>query len=233
MENSYLKTHYNEKLRPYTKFPYQLASMLTEKYLGSSKGKLLDVCCGRGEFMEIYESLGFEVYGVDLETVAIERGLNVKIANVDKDKLPFEDETFDFIIMKSAIEHMRNVYHVMENLTRVLKPGGKLIILTNDFRSIYRIFYDDADHKSPFTVYSIEELFLRYGYHNITSTDIFYLPFTWNSKILKLIPRIIRNLVPIDFSPRVSMRNPIVKLIKCSRETQLLGCGTKKVEGNE
>ena len=131
------------------------------------------------------------------------------------------------IIMKSAIEHMRNVYHVMENLTRVLKPGGKLIILTNDFRSIYKIFYDDADHKSPFTVYSIEELFLRYGYTNITSTDIFYLPFTWNSKIFKLIPRIIRNLIPIDFSPRVSMKNPIVKLIKCSRETQLLGCGTK------
>ena len=176
MKNSYLETHYNEDLRPYTKFPHQLASMLCKKYLGSNKGKLLDVCCGRGEFMEIYKSLGFDVYGVDLETIAAERGLDVKISNVDEEDLPFKDETFDFIIMKSAIEHMRNVYHVMENLTRVLKPGGKLVILTNDWKSNFMVFYDDVDHKSPFTAYSLRDLFLRYGYDDITLTDIFNYP---------------------------------------------------------
>lgn len=228
MENSYLKTHYNEEIRPYTEFPKKLATHIADNYFGSRKGKLLDVCCGRGEFMEIYSELGFDVYGVDLEDVARDSKFPFKTVNVDKENLPFEDNFFDYVVMKSAIEHCANVYHVFENLTRVLKPGGQIMILTNDWKAIYKVFWDDEDHKTPFTAYSLEGLLLRNNFEDIITEDIFYLPFTWKSPLLKLVPRIIRNLVRIDFSPRVVISNPFIKIIKFSRETQLLGYGKKK-----
>ena len=226
MESSYTNIHYNEKLRPYTQFPVLLCKHLADNYFLARSGKLLDICCGRGEFMEIYSKMGFDAYGVDMDSVAQKKGLKVKTVNVDKEKLPYEDNFFDFIMIKSAIEHIRNVYPLMENMYRVLKPGGKLIILTCDWKVCYKVFFDDVDHKSPFTKWSLHDLMMRYDFKNIIAEDIFYLPFSWKSRYHKLIPRIIRLLVPIDFPCTVKL-TPLVKFIKFSREKQILAYGEK------
>lgn len=227
MKNSYTQIHYNEQLRPRTKFPRYLCEHIADNYFKSRKGRLLDVCCGRGEFIEIYNDLGFDAYGVDKDSVACNGALKVKITDVDTETLPFEDDFFDFIMIKSAIEHVRNVYHLMENLHRVLKPGGKIIILTCDWKTVYKIFYDDVDHKTPFTKFSLHDLLLRYDFKNVVVDDIYYLPFSWRNKFFKLIPRIISFLVPVNFSQTVKF-NPFVKLIKFSREKQILAYGEKQ-----
>lgn len=225
MENSYTNIHYGEELRPYTKFPYLLCQYTADTYFKSREGKLLDVCCGRGEYLEHFQTLGFDAYGVDLDSLAREKGYQVEIANVDLEPLPFEDNTFDFVWMSSAIEHMGNVYHVMENLYRILKPGGKLLVMTGDWKKIYKVFFDDADHKSPFTTYSLYDLFLRYDLKNVVTDTIYYLPFSWKSPYHKLIPAII-SYIPIDFPPTVKL-TPLIKLIKFSRERQILAYGEK------
>ena len=226
MKNSYTKIHYNEELRPYTKFPRQLCEHLADNYFKARKGKLLDICCGRGEFIEIYNEMGFDAYGVDRESMALNDGLNVKIADVDLEALPFEDNFFDFIMIKSAIEHIRNVYHLTENMYRVLKPGGKLVILTCDWKTAYKVFFDDVDHKTPFTKWSLRDLLLRYDFKKLVVKDIFYLPFSWKNSMAEAIPRFIRLLVPIDFPCTVKL-TPIIKLIKFSREKQILAYGEK------
>ncbi len=226
MQNSYTKVHYNENVRTYTKFPRQLCEHLADKYFKARKGKLLDVCCGRGEFVDIYSDLGFDVYGVDKDSLACAKGLKVKVADIDREALPFEDNYFDFIMMKSAIEHLGNVYHVMENLRRVLKPGGKIIILTCDWKSVYKVFYDDADHKSPFTVFSLHDLLLRYDFKDVVAENIHYLPFSWRNKLFRFIPEIIAALVPIDFPPTVKL-TPFIKLVKFSRERHVVAYGVK------
>lgn len=226
MRNSYTTIHYNEKLRPYSKYPYLLCRHLADKYFKSRKGKLLDVCCGRGEHMEIFSELGFDTYGVDKESVAKNKGLNVKIVDVDLEDLPYQDNFFDFIIMKSAIEHIRNVYHLMENLYRVLKPGGKIIILTCDWKTVYKIFYLDVDHKTPFMKCSLQDLLLRYDFKNVKVEYFYHLPYTWKSKFLHIVPRLIAFFIPIDFSPTVKL-NFLIKQIKFSREKQILGYGEK------
>ncbi len=226
MKDSYTKIHYNEKLRPYTEFPRKLCEHLADKYFKARQGRLLDVCCGRGEFIQIYNDLGFEAYGVDKESVSLKKGFNVKIVDVDVHDLPFEDNFFDFIMIKSAIEHIRNIYHFMENVYRVLKPGGKLLILTCDWKIAYKIFFDDVDHKTPFTKWSLNDLLYRYDFKNVTTEDVFYLPFSWKNKWLEIIPRLIMHLVPIDF-PCTAKLSPLVKLIKFSREKQILAYGEK------
>lgn len=226
MKNSYTTIHYDEKIRPYSKYSHLLCEHLADKYFKSRGGKLLDVCCGRGEHMEIYNNLGFDAYGVDKEYIARNKNLNVEIIDVDLADLPYPDNFFDFIVMKSAIEHISNIYHLMENLYRVLKPGGKIIILTCDWKTVYKIFYDDVDHKTPFTKDSLHDLLLRYDFKNVNVEFFYHLPYTWRAKFFHLIPHIIAFLIPIDF-PQTVKFNFIIKQIKFSREKQILGYGEK------
>ncbi len=53
MEDSYTQVHYNEDIRPYSKYARKFCEHLADKYYKSCSGKLLDVCCGRGEHIEI------------------------------------------------------------------------------------------------------------------------------------------------------------------------------------
>ena len=226
MKNSYSTVHYNENLRPYTKYPFLFCSHLSDAYFKSCTGRLLDICCGRGEHIEIFNKLGFETYGIDKEGAAKSRNLNVKIADVDLEDLPYEDNFFDFVMIKSAIEHIGNIYHVMENVYRVLKPGGRIVILTCDWKIAYKIFYDDVDHKTPFTKFSLKDLLLRYDFKNVRIEDFYHLPYTWRGIFFRIFPRIVSFLIPIDF-PQTVRLNPFIKMVKFSRERQILAYGEK------
>ncbi|MDO8601270.1 MAG: class I SAM-dependent methyltransferase, partial [bacterium] len=146
MKNSYTEIHYNEKLRPISNYALLLAKHLADKYFKSRTGKLLDVGCGRGEYVKIFNELGIDAYGVDLEATSEK----TKKVDLETEKIPYPDNYFDFIMCKSAIEHIRNVYHLTEEMRRVLKPRGKIVIMTCDWRAVYKIFYLDVDHKNPF-----------------------------------------------------------------------------------
>lgn len=229
MKDSFTKIHYNEEIRPYSHYAHLLCEQLADKYLGARSGKLLDVCCGRGEHMEIFSGLGFDAYGVDKEGVAKEKGLNVEIVDIDLEDLTYEDNFFDFIMVKSSIEHIRDVYHLMDNLHRVLKPGGKIIILTCDWKTVYKIFYDTVDHKTPFTQFSLHDLLLRYDFQDVRVEYFYHLPFTWKNRFSPFIARLIAFFIPINYSQTIKL-NAIIKLIKFSREKQILGYGVKPLD---
>jgi len=226
MKNSSTNIHYDEKIRPYSNYSQLLCEYLADKYFKARNGKILDVGCGRGEHIEIFNKLGFDAYGVDMEGVAKEKGLKVEIVDLEKENLPYPDNYFDFLMCKSAIEHIRNVHHLLAEIYRVLKPGGKIVIMTADWKANYDIFYLDVDHKTPFMKCSLNDLLLRYDFKNV-KVDYFYcLPYTWKSKILHIFPLFIRNIFRIDFAPTVKL-NPIIKQIKFSREKQIIGYGEK------
>jgi len=65
---------------------------------------------------------------------------------------PFEDSTFDEIYADNVIEHLDNVLKVMEELHRISKPGGNIIIKVPYFRSKYASI--DPTHRHFFTVES-------------------------------------------------------------------------------
>jgi len=142
MKNSYTEIHYGEELRPKNKYDYMVCKHLADNYFKAKKGNLLDVCCGKGKHIKIFQEMGFDAWGIDME-LTTDNQMIVK-CNVDKEKFPFEDNTFDFILVKSAIEHVRNIYPFMEEVYRVLKKGGKVVILTCDWKAVHKIFYDDA-----------------------------------------------------------------------------------------
>ena len=222
MENSYTAIHYSKELRPYSNYSWLLCKHLADKYYKSQTGKLLDVGCGRGEFVEIFKALGFDAYGVDLEATAP----RTERVDLETEKMPFPDDSFDFLMCKSTIEHIRNVYHFTGEMYRVLKPGGKIVIMTGDWKTIHHIFYLDVDHKTPFMKCSLNDLLLRYQFKNVKVDYFFCLPYTWRSKLLHIIPLMIAFFIRIDFAPTVKL-NFLIKQIKFSREKQIIGYAEK------
>lgn len=225
MKNRYTNVHYNEKLRPYTEYAVKLCNHIADKYFKRRSGNLLDVCCGRGEHIEIFQRIGFDVFGVDLDSVAREKGLNVSIVNVEQDRLPFNDNFFDSIMMKSALEHIRNIDHVMGEICRVLKPGGSVLITTCDWKKNYKVFYDDYTHKTPFTKASMEDMFKIFEFKNFFVEYFYHLPFTWKNSFNKKLTWLFAH-IPLKYT-QTSELTEFKKLIRFSKEIQLLGFAVK------
>ena len=104
----YLKVTYSEELAPYGSYPSQLANHLYEQHY-KRPGSILDLGCGRGEYLKAFADLGFLSRGVDISPAALQynHGFDVKIINLEEEVLEYKQK-FDFIFSKSVIEHMQN-----------------------------------------------------------------------------------------------------------------------------
>ncbi len=68
---------------------------------------------------------------------------NVKLEQADIYKLPFENETFDSVIICFVLEHLHNPIQALNELKRVLKKGGTMIAIEGDHGSTF--FYPDSE----------------------------------------------------------------------------------------
>ncbi len=78
---------------------------------------------------------------------------------------PFEESTFDEIYVDNVIEHLDNVVKVMEELHRISKPDGIIVIKVPYFRSRYA--YIDPTHKHHFTVNSFSYFDPNHIHHKL------------------------------------------------------------------
>jgi 2-polyprenyl-3-methyl-5-hydroxy-6-metoxy-1,4-benzoquinol methylase len=110
------------------------------RYLkGSEKGRLLDVGCGNGTFLDQMRQLGWEVTGVEPDgeavSVAVQKlGLEVFHGSLEEAKFP--EGHFDAITMNHVIEHVSDPIALLTECRRVLRPRGKLVVATPNIRSL-------------------------------------------------------------------------------------------------
>lgn len=97
---------------------------------------LLDVGCGTGNSIERLYMKNPEISytGIDLAENMIQVARSKKLQGVnfligDAENLPFEENMFDVIICKESFHHYPKVKDFFESAYRVLKPGGRLILL--------------------------------------------------------------------------------------------------------
>ena len=104
--------------------------------------RVLDLCCGNGETLDALHAMGFrDLSGLD---ISIPGGLaadaRFRVCQGSASKLPFDDQSLDWILIVHALHHLgpaENVATVLEECHRVLKPGGRLGIV--DFPSSLQI----------------------------------------------------------------------------------------------
>jgi 2-polyprenyl-3-methyl-5-hydroxy-6-metoxy-1,4-benzoquinol methylase len=106
-----------------------------EELIGDYRGKrLLDVGAYTGVFVELAREHGWDAYGIELSLWAAElchqKGLNVKRGTLND--LCFSDNYFDVITSWDVIEHLNDPHTHLEDIHRILKPGGLLVIHTID-----------------------------------------------------------------------------------------------------
>ena len=103
----------------------------------NESGKLLDVGCGSGGFIQRMAQLGWEVYGIDFDPKAVDvcrqQGLNASVGDLFAQHYP--DNSFDVLVLNHVIEHIYDTSILVAECYRVLKSGGKLIIATPNTKS--------------------------------------------------------------------------------------------------
>jgi len=108
------------------------------------RGRILDVGCGNGQFLAHMHDLGWEVMGVEPDPEAVRiawERFRVKVFLGSINKANFHYNYFDAITMNHVIEHVSNPVEVLKECYRLLKPGGKMILLTPNIESLgHRLF---------------------------------------------------------------------------------------------
>ena len=216
----YIDTIYDEKVRPQTKYPFQLSEYLFHRF-GMERGyRLLDVGCGRGDLVRAFGSLSLDVSGLDREKSQMHADIQVKYANIESEPFPFDDGIFDVVFSKSLIEHLFDPGNFMKECFRILKPGGRIILMTPDWSSQVKIFFDDYTHRQPYTMAAIKDILEIFGFREVTSEIFYQLPILWRYPALKVASHILQLCVPVTMKSQI-------KIIRWSIELMVLGTGIK------
>jgi len=107
---------------------------------------LLDIGCGNGEFLSKVRALGWRAVGLEFDpkacAVGSSRGLQIVRGSVPN--TPFESESFDAITLHHVIEHVHDPRAVLDELLRLLKPGGTIVLTTPNWQSCGAAFFGAA-----------------------------------------------------------------------------------------
>ena len=220
--NDYISVVYDEKKRPKTQYPFQLADYLCQRFHLRPGMTFLDLGCGRGDFLEAFHQKGLRASGLDGSDSAVQslKRFDVRKADLDAGRFPYDDDIFDVVFSKSVVEHFHNPENFIKETHRILKEGGRIITMTPDWVSQMPIFFDDYTHRTPFTVESLKDMLEILGFKNVTSEKFYQLPILWEHPSLKIVSRFLSLFVPVTLKSKN-------KFIRWSVELMLLGTGTK------
>lgn len=91
--------------------------------------KILDVGCSRGFYVKALQAHTPDVVGVDISDDALANAVTDRVEQGDATRLRFEANTFDKIISLHTIEHVPDITGFLNEVGRVLKPGGMAIFV--------------------------------------------------------------------------------------------------------
>lgn len=113
-------------------------------FLSLKEKKVLEVGCGIGIDGMEFSKAGADYTGIDASETSINLARryfefeknNSPLIVADTDSLPFVDNSFDYVFSWGVIHHTPNIRKAVEEIYRVLKPGGECCIMVYNRRSI-------------------------------------------------------------------------------------------------
>jgi SAM-dependent methyltransferase len=143
------------------------AALLAER-LSRRSQRLLDAGCGTGGFLRWALDLDAfaEASGVDLSPAAIDlasrRVPEATLAVASLHRLPFPESAFDLVVASDVLQHVpeAEVHGSLRELSRVLRPGGALLVRTNGARRARR----ERDDWRVYDAGSLSEVLTEAGF---------------------------------------------------------------------
>jgi ubiquinone/menaquinone biosynthesis C-methylase UbiE len=203
----------------------------------SLRGKdVLDVGFGSGFTVQLFAEAGANVSGIDLTPWAVETtrarldafGLEADIDEGDAEQLSFADDSFDFVFSWGVIHHSSDMDRALSELVRVCRPGGRLVLMVYNRRSLFYLSYKGFQRFLPIarrlglhfegarrgeTVGLIARHFtqaeLREKLEGLGLTDVHVVPYGQDAELLPLPRRVrqpITDLLPEPMKDAVLRR---------------------------
>jgi ubiquinone/menaquinone biosynthesis C-methylase UbiE len=160
---------------PWTQENFQYHWRFFKSY---AKGVVLDYGCGRGDFTQFLIPHAASVHGVDVSEKALQMarqsttGIDFKLL-VDS-TIPYPDNFFDTIFSVDVLEHILDIEATLEEIHRILKPGGVFLIATSEFTRLkmmlilivafHRFFYPTTPHIRYFSRWNLADLLIKKGF---------------------------------------------------------------------
>lgn len=179
------KRHFDETAFDYDsssdgKFVEGMYDVLVDEILKSDGGRILDVGCGNGNLFNLLPEGRYGLYGVDFsENMIIEAKNNcnkkASFSVGDAEMLPFGDGEFDIVVCNASFHHYVHPNEALNEMHRVLKDGGKLIIgdpyvngIARPFVNVLIKFSDNGDYHI-YGLGEMQKLFESNGFTPVSS----------------------------------------------------------------
>lgn len=188
---------------------------LIEKYIGKKNLKILDVGCGSGMNLTALGKYG-DAFGIDSSPEAImfckKRNLkNVKLGIAEK--TGFAANSFDLITALDVIEHTKDDSKSLEELYRILKPGGYIIITVPAYEALWSQWDVVLQHYRRYSREGLIKLLKDKKF------EILKLSYMYSFALLPVIVvrffknRLYKDNYPSDFSVTPDSANWLLKLV--------------------
>jgi O-antigen chain-terminating methyltransferase len=149
-----------------------------EKYSPYFKkeGRVLDLGCGRGEFLELLREKGYEAEGIDINDQMVhicrDRGLDCEKADILEKLVKYDDNTLGGIFSSQVIEHLHPAYlkRMIELAYLKLRQQGSIVLETINPTSVFtlvQVYYLDISHKQPVHPQALKFLLESSGFEDV------------------------------------------------------------------
>ncbi len=108
-------------------------------YNNHGNGLILDIGCGRGDYLKRMKDLGWNVLGIEPDPVSAQlaKSNGINIINGTLEDARLDDEIVDQVTMQHVIEHLVDPLAYVKECHRILKKGGRFIIYTPNLNSLF------------------------------------------------------------------------------------------------
>ena len=123
--------------------------------------KILDVGSGSGYLAGVLQKKGYDVYGIDTSEEAIHFGTEKGIKNLSvsrSDIIDRPDGSFDCVLSLDTIEHIKDDSTIIQEIERVLKPGGYAILTVPAYQWMWGVQDEVAHHYRRYSMKSFTKL---------------------------------------------------------------------------
>jgi methionine biosynthesis protein MetW len=176
IQKIYIKHHSNDKKYGFVYGGDERGNLIS-KWIGNDK-KILDLGCRDGSLTKYFADNN-NVIGIDVDTLALEeceKKLKIKTHFINiNNGLPFEENSFDIVVMGEVLEHTFSPKYILKEAYRVLKKKGILIgSVPNAFRLKNRLLFligktfdPDHTHLHWFSKKSLKSLLKNTNFNKI------------------------------------------------------------------